>query len=254
MTTQAYRPKIEGVEWVGPEDYAYAAGGLIHCVLLPAGATFGDPLPAAVMVHGWGGNESVMWIFKQTLPDGVAIITPRAPVEVETGRFVWFDRAGQLHQPDPATHRSAINKLAGFIERLPELYPVDPARLLLIGFSQGAAISNNLVMTRPKVARGLASLAGFTPDLPDSLPPVDSLQNFPVFITHGRQDETVPVSAARHTRQVYERLGATVTYSEHEVGHKLNSPGLAALKTWVSEALGSRGAEGPGSGGAGVTR
>lgn len=240
MTTQPYLPKNAGpVDWIGPESYPYAVSGLIHCVQLPRDADPDNLVPAIVMVHGWGGNESVMWIFKQTLPPNVAVITPRAPLDLGEAGYAWYLRDEVIRLPDPTTQRKAITQLEHFVTALPELYPVDPNRFLLMGFSQGGAIINNLVMSRPVLAMGVASLAGFIPRFPDSLTPVDSLAGFPVFIAHGTRDEIVPLSAARQTRERYEQLGAAVTYGEYDVGHKMNVKAMNDLKAWLAKVIGA---------------
>ena len=85
------QPKLPAaVQWVGPEAEAYSAAGLTHALYLPAEATANQPAPLVVMVHGWAGDESVTWIFRQTIPPEAAIITPRAPLTLPEGGFAWF--------------------------------------------------------------------------------------------------------------------------------------------------------------------
>lgn len=239
MPTKPYLPKnLDNIDWIGPDDYAYAVSGLIHCIQLPQEADFSNSVPVVVMVHGWGGNESVTWIFKQSLPDDVAIITPRAPLMVDEGSYVWFRRSQDRPlQPEPETHRTALALLEKFLASLEELYPIDPKRLLLLGFSQGGAICNNLVMTHPHLAMGMASLSSFVPPLPLALSPVDSLSGLPVFIAHGIRDDIVALTEGQRTRDLYERLGADVTYGEYEVAHKITTEGLRNLKMWVAEVV-----------------
>ena len=228
------------VDWAGPDSYFYGISGLIHNVKLPPQATASNPAPAVVMVHGWGGDESVMWVFKQTLPDGVAIITPRAPIDLGNEGYVWFERESDdlVGRPDPETQLAAIAKLKHFITSLPDLYPVDPERVLLIGFSQGGAMCNCLALTQPELIIGVAALASFIPPLPETVRTIDSLAGFPVFIAHGTRDETIPVKAARQARDRFQALGADVTYGEHDVGHKMSSQGMKDLRTWVKARLG----------------
>ena len=65
----------------------------------------------------------------------------------------------------------------------------------------------------------------------------DWLAGLPVFIAHGTRDETVPLSAAQRTRDIYRRLGAVVIYGEYSVGHKANPQEMTDLKKWVSRVL-----------------
>ena len=96
---------------------------------------------------------------------------------------------------------------------------------------------NTLAIKQPEVAAGVASLSGFMPDLPDLPQASDWLAGLPVFIAHGTRDETVPLSAAQRTRDIYRRLGAVVIYGEYSVGHKANPQEMTDLKKWVSRVL-----------------
>jgi phospholipase/carboxylesterase len=211
--------------------------GLIHCVRLPASAEGSNLAPVVVMVHGWGGDESVMWVFKNVVSAEAAIITPRAPLDLDGEGYIWFQR-DEAGVADPASQLEAIHKFEHFITTLPDLYPIDPERLLLIGFSQGGAMCNTLAMTRPELIRGVASLASFVPKLPESVPTVSSVNRLPVFIAHGTKDDIVPVEEGRRTRQTYEQLGAEITYGEYEVRHKMSSQGIKELQAWVQRVIG----------------
>ena len=65
--------------------------------------------------------------------------------------------------------------------------------------------------------------------------PVDKA--LPVFIAHGIRDETVPLSAGRKAHDLYQELGASVTYGEYDVGHKMHTDGIKDLKGWVKQLL-----------------
>jgi phospholipase/carboxylesterase len=173
-----------------------------------------------------------MWIFKQTLPAGVAAITLRAPLELAGGGFVWFK--GTNLRPGPDALDSALNKLEHFLTALPRVYPVDPTRMILMGFSQGAFMGNAFVLTHPYDAIGVVSLAGAMPQLPEIEYHANLLAGMPVFIAHGIRDEAIPVSAARQTRDTYSELGADVTYGEYPVAHKMNPQAMTDLKVWLA--------------------
>jgi phospholipase/carboxylesterase len=232
-------PKNAGpVEWIGPNHSFLNLSGLVHCVRLPKEASLKNPAPVVVMLHGWGGDECAMWLFKRVVPAIAAIITPRAPIEFEHGSFIWFKYLNSGRQPDPASLHDSLAKLKHFLTVLPDVYPIDSDRLVLLGFSQGAAISNSLVLTqfRQNIA-GLVSLSSFIPDLPELSDQIDSLNSLPVFITHGTCDEIVPVERARHGRDLYTRLKADITYREYSTGHKVHTDGMKALKQWLRDIL-----------------
>jgi phospholipase/carboxylesterase len=232
-------PSAGPVDWAGPNSQPYSVSGLIHYVRLPEEANPSQPVPVVVMLHGWGGDESAMWLFKQVIPAKVAVVTPRALLDLGNGGHAWFYRNDPLHLSDPDSLLKAVTKLEHFLLSLPQLYPVDPARLLLIGFSQGAAISNSLVMARPELVVGVALLCGMGFELPELIPKAMSLAGLPVFIAHGVRDEIVPLQVAQQACEMYRQLGAKVTYGEYNVGHKMHVQGTKDLRAWLAEVIGS---------------
>lgn len=230
------KPKLAAdVQWVGPEDSAYTESGLTHAIYLPPEAS---SAPVIVMSHGWAGDESVMWIFRQTAPPEAAIVTPQAPLQLSEGGFAWFqyqDKEALI--PTPETFAAALSRLQQFLDSLPRLYPIDPDRLILMGFSQGAMMVNAFTLAHPERVRGVVSLAGAVPQVPEPSDSSVSLAGLPVFIAHGTRDETVPLSKAQETRDIYTRLGAEVTYKDYPAAHKMSSQGMKDLAAWLAEHL-----------------
>ena len=231
-------PKNAGpVKWVGPDHPFFDLSGLIHCVRLPEEASLQNPAPVVVMLHGWGGDECAMWLFKRVVPALAAIITPRAPLTLEDNEsFAWFGYSGSRHAPDPDSLQENMAKLKNFSKALLDVYPIDPDRLVLMGFSQGAAIINSLMLTWDEATEkisGVVSLSSFIPDLAEINAEANRLPGLPVFITHGSRDDIVLPVRGQASRDRYAELGADVTYNEYSTGHKVHTDGLKALKTWL---------------------
>jgi phospholipase/carboxylesterase len=206
---------------------------LIHHLRLPENSA-GRPAPAVVMVHGWQGNERVMGIFERTVPPGAIIISPRAPVEVGTYLFGWHKL-----EDGEVDFQSGVDALRLFVRDLPQAYPVDPRRVLLMGFSQGASMCYALLLSEPGLAFGVAGLAGFLSAPSRRWLAPGRLAGKPVFIAHGADDDKVPLEQARATRDDLTRAGADVEYHEYQgVGHKLNAQGVHALTRWLAAHLG----------------
>lgn len=210
---------------------------LVHRVHLPP-LDPGQRAPAVVMVHGWQGDEKVMSIFERTLPPGAAFITPRAPLAMGANGFGWYQPVD-----DEASQLEGVSALREFVAGLPGAYPIDPARVVLMGFSQGGAMCLALLLSSPELAAGAACLAGFLPSAARQWLAPDRLMSKSVFIAHGTEDTIVPVPRAQAARDDLQASGAKVEYHEYPVAHKLNADGMRDLKAWLLSAAGSTATE-----------
>ena len=122
------------VDWAGPECHEATTSGLVHCVRLPQEASLAHPAPVMVMLHGWGGDEGAMWLFKQIISPGVAVITPRAPLDLGDGGYAWFYRNDPLHLTDPDSLMDAIVKLENFLKsHIAPSSPPQPCSITITG-------------------------------------------------------------------------------------------------------------------------
>lgn len=181
------------------------------------------PHPLIVMIHGWTGDENVMWVFAPRLPQDALLVAPRGIHPTLDGGYGWETNE------DRAAHRfgqvDALRPAAEALRELitPENFPqADFERLSLVGFSQGAAVAYTLGLLYPTWMQKLAGLAGFVPDGAEALVAGRPLEGKPVFHAHGLRDERVPVERARQAVELLEQAGARVTYCEDDVGHKLS--------------------------------
>lgn len=204
---------------------------LPHRVLKPENP---GPHPTVVMIHGYLGNEDVMWIFSQTLPKEWLLVAPRAIVPEQGNSFSWHPR-----QPDEwptlPEFDTAVDQLATFISKLPEWYDADPDQIYLMGFSQGAAASFALAIREPERVQGIASLVGFMPRAVDAAIDAARLAELPVFMAVGTEDDRVPLEIARECGKAVRAMGAFLEYREYNTGHKLNGEGMRKLRQWWTE-------------------
>lgn len=192
------------------------------------------PHPTVVMIHGYLGNEDVMWIFSQTLPKDWLLVAPRAIVPEGKNSFSWHPRQpGEW--PTLAEFDTAVSQLHQFINKLPELYDADPEKIYLMGFSQGAAASFALAIREPAHFRGIASLVGFMPRQVDAAIHEARLAELPVFMAVGTEDDRVPLEIARECGKAVRAMGAFLEYREYETGHKLNGEGMRKLRQWWAD-------------------
>lgn len=189
-----------------------------------------------VLLHGWTGDENSMWVFTRGLSPDYWMMAPRAPHAADPSGFSW-------RPPQPLTHgRPSLEMLLPAAEgliRLVDEYSasvkVDALQFDLMGFSQGAAMTNVMGMLYPHRVRKMGVLAGFVPAGLDALILKKPLAGKKIFVAHGTQDQMVPIDRARASIELLEQAGAQVTYCEDEVGHKLSANCLRALETYLKD-------------------
>jgi phospholipase/carboxylesterase len=186
------------------------------------------PAPVLLLIHGWTGNENVMWIFTSRLSPRYLILSPRGLFPAPEGGYGWepHSQPGELKVDD---FRPAVDDLlcllddisAGDQSSLFNIARPDFSKLNILGFSQGAALAYTLALLHPERIQRLAGLAGFLPVDAANLVGSRPLLDKPVFVAHGHLDKRVPVERARAAVSLLEEAGANVSYCEEEIGHKL---------------------------------
>jgi phospholipase/carboxylesterase len=185
----------------------------------------GDPVGALVFFHGYSGTPEDFTAFLDKIDPERRFhgYLPQGPHVVGDGRASWFPR----DSTDPPEMQLAA--VAAWLDSQP--YP--PEQTVLGGWSQGANVAFTLAFGagRARPAGVLAFSGGFRDGPPANLePPLP-----PVAIAHGRADDSVPIDAARHTRGVLQRAGATVLYLETDVGHEIDQAVIPDLRAFLAK-------------------
>ena len=188
-----------------------------------------------VMIHGWTGDENSMWVFTRGFPSTYWIVAPRAPHAAESKGFSWRPpQAATFGRPSLETLLPAAEGLIQLIDEYSASVKLDTRQFDLIGFSQGGAMVNVVGLLYPQRIHKMGVLAGFLPSGLEDVIEKKPLAGKNVFVSHGTQDEMVPVDRARASMQELERAGAQITYCEDDVAHKLSSNCLRALESYLA--------------------
>ena len=194
--------------------------------------------PTIVLLHGLGSNELDLLGLQPLLDERFHLVSVRAPREMGGNAFGWFDIEWT---PEPVPNleqaQESITTLRRFLGELGDRHQLTPERLLLMGFSQGAMLSYILALREPERYGGVIAMSGRIPPqlAQDSLPDHNGL---PVLVTHGTHDEVIPVSYARRSRALLERLNVDLEYREYPMGHHLTQECLDDITDWLGGRLG----------------
>jgi phospholipase/carboxylesterase len=194
------------------------------------------PARLLLMLHGWTGNEDSMWVFVRNFPAGYAILAPRGLHAAPEGGYSWRPLpAGTFGRPGLTELADSAHALIRLVDAYQAQVQVDASRFDLMGFSQGAAMSNVLSCLYPDRIRKAGILAGFMPSGMESIVARKPLAGKPMFVSHGTQDNMVPIDRARASMTLLEQAGAQVTYCESDVGHKVSADCLRALELFFKD-------------------
>jgi phospholipase/carboxylesterase len=190
------------------------------------------PTGAIALLHGWGANHQDLGdlapYFK--LPE-YQFLFPNGIFDHEftdTGKM-WYSFTGAGHLTDQSVTQLATSRqvLSDWIQSLPATTGVPLDRTWIAGFSQGGAMTLDIGLDLP--VAGLIVLSGYLH--PDRAKPLAAAP--PVLIVHGRQDDVVPVAAARNSRDLMTQWGVKVQYQEFDMGHSIVPEVLNVVRDFV---------------------
>ncbi|MFO0843536.1 MAG: dienelactone hydrolase family protein [Gemmataceae bacterium] len=152
------------------------------------------PWPVVMMLHGAGGTAA--WTLTETRwgervePGGFLLVLPEAtrpdpgsPPGFLANPQVWNDGAADGRPPRPAVDDVAF--LDAVLDDLGQRYPIDPARISITGFSNGAAMTFRYASERSERLAAIAPVAGHCNVEPRPARPV------PTLYLVGREDPLV---------------------------------------------------------------
>jgi len=195
--------------------------------LIKRNASLGSKKPAVLMLHGWSGDERVMWVLESVLPETKLIAALRGLYPLPGSGYQWTQGVASLDTSVEA-FQAGGKAILSVVDELIARDGLDPRQLILMGFSQGAAISYALAALGMLQPRAIICLAGFLPQ-----GDLHRLSGIPIFWGHGTRDELVPVVRARKDVERLHEAGADVNYCEMDVGHRLGIECTRGLKAWL---------------------
>lgn len=161
-----------------------------------------------VLLHGrWYKPESMRELARRINLPRVACVTPAASGNV------WYPE--RFMDPRALNEPAISDVVAQIHETLDQLQAqgVQPQRVVLGGFSQGAVVALEAVVQRPRpLAAVVALCAGLMGANDDQIvhPPAGALEGLPVLLTGTEQDSWIPVERVERTAAILTAAGARV--------------------------------------------
>lgn len=211
---------------------------LVHRVL-PSESTNPKP-PLLLMLHGYGSNENDLFSMAPMLNNKALVVSLRAPITLEWGGFAWYEidfaQLGQGRMSNIEQAKETLQLLRNEIPKIHARYGTDPNQTWVMGFSQGCILSYALSLGDPKSFSKVLALSGYMLKelIPEKLK-MTELTHLDYFVSHGTQDEVLPVEWARTAVEILEKLKINHQFQEYPMGHGINPACFDDMKRWMKE-------------------
>ncbi len=197
------------------------------------------PAPALIGIHGYAqtGPEFV-GLMRKIAPTRFAAVAPQGlnQLPVRTSGRVAFHWMSSFEKADSIERNGLFLKL--MIESLAKDGTIDPTRVYLLGFSQGASVAFRFAQRHPELVRGVISACSdLPPDVAADLSPFDSI---PALIIYSNSDPIVPGKVSEIAYSQLREAGVAVEALTFAEGHKIPSSIHSDIRDWM-ERIESRG-------------
>lgn len=187
-------------------------------IYVPESHDLTSPGPLVLMLHGAGANshDAIQPFRRHADIHGVVLVAP----EARSGEWDLLD-GGFGADVDFIDHALA---------RAFELCAVDPKRMAIEGFSDGASYALSLGLRNPDLFTHVVAFSPGFMTIPSGSP------DQKVFIAHGSADVVLPAPRCSHRIVArLERDGYRVNYMEFPGGHEVPPHVASAAITWFLE-------------------
>lgn len=200
----------------------------------------GEKLPALVVFHGYGTDEHDLLPIAEKIGPEFLIISLQAPIELHNGGHAWYDLlqtpSGII--PDDITRHESEEEILRTLPGIIEREGGDAKRVVLMGFSQGAAVIYSLLAVYDLIKYGITPVAsinmsGYLPrDIFEALGE-KHFDGLPFFLSHGDQDELIPPQALGEAEKLLTNQGADVTARMYHCGHGVLPETVEEIIAWL---------------------
>jgi phospholipase/carboxylesterase len=213
------------------------------------------PRASLIILHGLGadGQDFVPFCHELEL-DGIGPLrfvlpsAPVIPVSLNGGypMRAWYDilPRDDARREDEPSLRATVPLIDALIER--EIARGIPAeRIVLMGFSQGCAMTLMCGLRQPHRLAGLIALSGYLP-LPATIEAEANPANrdTPIFMAHGTHDDVVLPARGQAAHDLLRQLGYAIDWHSYPMAHNLCLDEVTDINAWLKGVLGPKAALG----------
>ena len=199
--------------------------------VLRAGSPVADARLVAIMIHGRGASaENILQLAREFHAADIAYLAPQA------AGSTWYPYSFlspiEQNEPGISSGLRVIERLIDDVTR----QGIQPERIVLMGFSQGACLSLEFGARHPRQYAAIVGFSGGVIGPPGT--PRDYAGTFdrtPVFLGCSDVDPHIPLERVHETAAVFRRMGASVDERIYPgMGHTVADDELEAVDALLS--------------------
>jgi len=209
--------------------------------------TAANPTATVIWLHGLGadGHDFEPIIPELGLPADLAVrfIFPHAPaIPVSiNGNYVmpaWYDIKKEeltIEHDKDGVHDSAMSIQMLIDQEIMRGIPAN--RIILAGFSQGAAMALYSGLRQPEKLAGILALSGYIllPNELDSIKHID--QSPPIFMAHGVHDQVVLFAWGEASYRKLLNKGCNISWHSYPMEHSVCHEEIIDIGKWITKVL-----------------
>ncbi|MDR3190473.1 MAG: dienelactone hydrolase family protein [Lactobacillaceae bacterium] len=190
----------------------------------------GDPeLAPMLLLHGTGGDETDMLELAEFFGADNPKISLRGRVN-ENGLNRFFER-----YEDGSFNLASLHEEAAWLFKtimdLAVRYDIEPADLIVIGYSNGSNIAAQMMLDNPQVP--FKTAAFFHPMLIEAVAQPVALTDAKIFMSYGEFDPIVTEENFNALADNFHKAGAHVSTFMYQTSHGMSQAELQAAKLWM---------------------
>ncbi len=196
------------------------------------------PPQSIFFLHGFGSNMQDLFGLSPLFNQNWTCVSLQASIPVQYNGWAWaeldFQNIGKL--PKPEQMKIHQEKVFESIEQCIKKLDLDPKRINLLGFSQGASLSIYSGLKNPNTFNSVVALSGFFP-VKEISREVDreAVRGLELFMGHGRLDPVVPIGLGHDTKNGLIDIGVNLNYKEYDSEHTISNECLNDILKWLEE-------------------
>ncbi|WP_341303316.1 alpha/beta fold hydrolase [Pseudomonas sp. TMP25] len=200
-----------------------------------------------IWLHGLGADRYDFMPVAEALQQrlrSTRFVLPQAPTQAVTinGGYAmpsWYDILAM--SPARAINREQLETSAQQVISLIEAQRdsgINPARIILAGFSQGGAVVLHTAFLRWQFALGgVIALSTYAPTFADDITLADTKKQLPVLCLHGTRDDIVLPAMGRAAYDFLNAAGVCVQWQDYPMGHEVVNEEIRDIADWLEQRL-----------------